>query len=1111
MMALVQLALRRPYTVAVLSLLVILLGILAVWRTMTAFMPSAVRKSPVVESIARASRMNVDFFPRIDIPVVFVGWNYPGLSAEEMERRVVIISERAYSTTVSGIERIESTCIPGTGLVKVYFHPGMDIGAAIAQINAINGTVLRILPPGISPPVIIQYNPATVPIVNMTFFSETLPEGRMFDYAFNFVRIRLFTIPGLQVPAPFGGRLRQISVDLNPRLMSAKGISPNDVVQTLQTSNLLIPTGTARIENTEYNVLMNSSPPTVEEFNRMPTKVVNGVPVLLGDVARVEDGFAVQNNIVHVDGRRATYLTILKHADASSLAVVEGTRDMLEDIRNGARAAGLTDMLVNLDFDQSVFVRAAIKNVAFEAVLASLLVSLMILLFLGSWRNTIVVITSIPCAMFAGIICLYLTGHSINLMTLGGLALATGILVDDATVAVENIHRNRALGKPLTVAILDGSHEVALPRTMATLAICIVFIPVAFLYGVSKYLFTPLALAVVYALLASYILSFTLVPMLSRVLLAAEDHAHAAQPPRGFGQRFNAGRERVLDWMRESYGAVLSVAMVHRPFVILVLLAVGVASTFLLKVVGTDFFPTPDVGIMKLHYRAPLGTRIELTEKLVLRVEEEIRKIIPAEQIDRIQDQIGVPLFFNLSLVPTDNISGMDAEILILLKKPHRPVAEYMREIRARIPPQFPGSSFYFQNADIVTQVLNFGLPAPIDVQVQDSNFERAQKYAALVKTAIEQVPGAVDVRQMQVLDYPGLRLEVDRLRAARLGLTQRDVATSALVSLSSSAIISPSYFLNPNGVNYVVSVQTPIERLSSVDDLMSTPITPVVSSVLVPGQSDDPRQIRQAPVITLGSLATVRPEASYESVSHYTVQRVIDVAANVDGRDLGSTVRDIQKKLDVITADKDFPKTARIAVRGQYEVMQASFESLILGLVLAVILVYALLVVLFQSWIDPFIIMMAVPGAMIGILWMLAITGTTLNVISMMGAIMAVGIGVSNSILVVSFANDVRVAHPNMTVVEAAIEAGKTRLRPVLMTALAMVIGMVPMALGLGEAGEQNAPLGRAVIGGLIVATISTLFVVPVVYTLLRRGMPMLHTLDTRFEAEARGEPRGG
>ncbi|HZP87103.1 MAG TPA: efflux RND transporter permease subunit [Burkholderiales bacterium] len=1079
MMGLVRLALRRPYTVAVLSLLILLLGALS------------------------AQRMIVDFFPKIDIPVVFVGWNYPGLSAEEMERRVVIISERAYSTTVSGIERIESSCIPGTGLVKVFFHPGMDIGAAIAQINAINGTVLRILPPGISPPVIIRYSPATVPIVNMTFFSKVLPEGRLFDHAFNFVRIKLFTIPGMQVPAPFGGRLRQISVDLNPTLMRAKGVSPNDVVQALQTSNLLIPSGTARIGGSDYNVLMNSSPPTVDEFNKLPLRVVDGVPVTLGDVAKAEDGFAVQNNIVHVDGRRATYLTILKHADASSLAVVESTRDMLPEIK----AAAPEGMEISLDFDQSVFVRAAIKNVLVEAVLASGLVSLMVLLFLGSWRNTIVVITSIPCAMFAGVICLYLTGHTINLMTLGGLALATGILVDDATVAVENIHRNRTLGKPLTVAIIEGSREVALPRTMATLAIAIVFFPVAFLYGVSKYLFTPLALAVVFSLLASYVLSFTLVPMLSRSLLAAEDHAHAAHAAQGWSERFNAVRERFLDRLRNGYGAVLAVVLHHRMFVLVMMVVGGVISALLMPLVGTDFFPTPDVGIMKLHYRAPIGTRIEETEKLVLQVEDEIRKIIPAQEVERIQDMVGVPIFFNLALVPTDNVSGMDAEILILLKKPHKPVAHYMQEIRTKVPPRFPGSDFYFQNADIVTQVLNFGLPAPVDVQVQDANFERAQKYAALVKTVVAGTPGAVDVRQMQVLDYPALRVDVDRLRAARLGLSQRDVATSALVSLSSSAIISPSYYLNPNGVNYTVSVQTPIDKVQTVEDLMSTPMTPVTGPIVVPPGTRAIAQTPTAPVITLGNIATVKPELSYQSVSHYTVQRVIDIAANVVGRDLGSTVDEIKQKIAKITSDKDFPKTAKILLRGQYEVMQASFGSLLLGLLLAIVLVYALLVILFQSWLDPFIIMMAVPGTLIGIVWMLAATGTTFNVMSLMGAIMAVGIGVSNSILVVSFANEVRVAHPNLTVLEAALEAGKTRLRPVLMTALAMIIGMVPMALGFGEAGEQNAPLGRAVIGGLIVATVSTLFVVPVVYTLLRRGMPTLHELDSRFEAEARGE----
>lgn len=1078
MMGLVRLALRRPYTVAVLSLLVLLLGALA------------------------TTRMIVDFFPKIDIPVVFVGWQYSGLSAEEMERRVVIVSERAYSTTVSGIERIESNCIPGVGLVKVFFHPGMDIGAAIAQINAINGTVLRILPPGISPPVIITYNPATVPIVNMTFASKTLPEGRMFDHAFNFVRVKLFTIPGLQVPAPFGGRLRQISVDLNPTLMTAKGVSPNDVVGAIQASNILIPSGTARIGMVDYNVMMNSSPPNVDEFNRMPVKIVGGVPVLMGDVAKVEDGFAVQSNIVHVDGRRATYLTILKHSDASSLSVVNGVRKILDEVRAGAPEG----MDITLDFDQSKFVRAAINNVASEAVLASLLVSLMILLFLGSWRNTIVVITSIPCAMAAGLICLYLTGHSINLMTLGGLSLATGILVDDATVAVENIHRHRAMGQPLMIAILEGSHEVAMPRTMATLAICIVFFPVSFLSGASKYLFTPLALAVVYALLASYILSFTLVPMLSRLLLASERHRHSGEPARTWGDRFNDIRDKLFEGLQSFYGGILSMVMRHRFFMMVIVAAFGVLSFGLVKIVGTDFFPTPDVGIMKLHIRAPIGTRIEESEKIVLAVEQKVRSIIPEAELDRINNMIGVPLFFNLALVPTDNVSGMDAEMLILLKKPHKPVEHYMREIRAQLPAAFPGSDFYFQNADIVTQVLNFGLPAPIDIQVQDQNFERAQGYAVRVKKLIEETVGAVDVRQMQVLNYPALKIDVDRLRAARLGLTQRDVATSALVSLSSSAIISPSYFLNPNGVNYTVSVQTPQDKLASVEQIMATPVTPVVSGLVAPNVSTSPIALQGAPVVSLGNLATIKQESSYQSVSHYTVQRVIDIAANLDGRDLGGTVDDIKKKLDAIAKEPDFPKTAKLVVRGQYEVMMSSFESLLLGLVLAILLVYALLVVLFQSWTDPFIIMMAVPGALIGILWMLVFTGTTLNVMSLMGAIMAVGIGVSNSILVVSFANDYRVANPQVPVTDAAVEAGKTRLRPVLMTALAMIIGMVPMAMGLGEAGEQNAPLGRAVIGGLIFATVSTLFVVPVVYSLLRRRMPTLHELDSRFEREATG-----
>ena len=1075
MMELVRVALRRPYTIAVLSLLVLLLGGLAV------------------------TRMVVDFFPKIDIPVVFVGWNYPGLSAEEMERRVIIISERAYSTTVNGIERIESNCIPGIGLVKVYFHQGTDLGASIAQINAVNGTILRILPPGITPPLIIQYDPATVPIVQMVLSSKTVPEGRIFDHAFNFVRVKLFTIPGLTVPAPFGGRLRQIMVDLNPQLMTAKGVSPNDVVNALQSSNVLVPAGTARIGSTEYNVLMNSSPPTVDQFNQMPLRVSNGVPVLLGDVAKVADGFAVQNNIVHVDGRRATYLTILKHSEASSLAVVEATRNMLPEIQNAAPEG----IEIKLDFDQSVYVRAAIKNVAAEAIIASLLVSLMVLLFLGSWRNTIVVITSIPCAMAAGILGLYFTGNTINLMTLAGLSLATGILVDDATVAVENIHRHRAMGQPLTVAILDGSREVALPRTMATLAICIVFIPVAFLYGVSKFLFVPLALSVVFSLLASYILSFTLVPMLSRQLLAGEHHDDGNGS--GIGARFNRARENSLEWLQNTYGAVLTVIMRHRPFVLVCLILMGGVSIFLGRVVGTDFFPAADVGIMKLHFRAPMGMRIEETEKLVLAVEEEIRKVIPAEEISTINDMLGVPLFFNLAFVPTDNISGMDADILISLNHSHKPSAHWMRELRDKLPPKFPGSTMYFQNADIVTQVLNFGLPAPIDVQIQDANFERAQGYAARIRKIIEETPGAVDVRQMQVLNYPALRVEVDRVRAARLGLTQRDVASNVLTTLSSSAIVNPSYFLNPNGVNYTVAVQTPIERMNSVEDLMATPITSGATPLLDNTAVAKLNAVPGAPVTRLSNIASIKPETSYQSVSHYTVQRVLDIAANIDGRDLGGVVSDIKRKIDAMIAEKDFPPAAKVTIRGQYQVMNSSFESLIGGLLLAIVLVYALLVVLFQSWIDPFIIMMAVPGALIGILWILALSGTTINVMSLMGAIMAVGIGVSNSILIVSFANDLRV-EKNSGVIEAAIEAGRTRLRPVLMTALAMIIGMVPMALGMGEAGEQNAPLGRAVIGGLAMATIATLFVVPVIYTFVRKNMPILHALDARFEAESQG-----
>jgi multidrug efflux pump subunit AcrB len=781
--------------------------------------------------------------------------------------------------------------------------------------------------------------------------------------------------------------------------------------------------------------------------------------------------------------------------------VVDAARAALPEIQ----AAAPGGLELKLDFDQSVFVRAAVENVVREAIISSILVSVLILVFLGSWRNTVIVSASIPLSIFAGIIALFLTGNSINLMTLGGLALAIGLLVDNATVTIENIHRNLTHGKPLTVAILEGSAEVIQPLTVATLAICIVFFPVVMLFGVARYLFIPLAATVVFCMLASYVLSFTVVPSFARFLLAGVDH-HAA--PKGFFGLFDRG----FDKFRNGYGRMLEGTLRHRVFVLicfggLLVVTGGVAATL-----GLDFFPSADVGLIKLHYRAPSGTRIEDTETQVLQVEDAIRKIIPADELDTINDTVGVPSSFNLAFVPSDNVGEMDAEILISLKHDHHPTIGYMRAIRADLPARFPGSVIYFQTADIVSQVLNFGLPAPIDVQIQDVNFDRSYGLAQRLLQRMKTIPGVADAHLVQVLNYPALQIDVDRLRAAKLRVSQRDVANNMLTSLSSSVLVSPNFFLNPqNNVNYSVAVQTPIARINSVDDLLGTPV-----STPLPLAAVDPAALPAAPVMRLGDMATAYPRSSLESVNHDTVQRELDIAANVDGRDLGATAADIQAAINDIS--KGLPITTHIDIRGQNEVMQASFRSLAFGMILAVILVYALLVILFQSWVDPFIIMMAVPGGLLGIIWMLALTGTTINVESLMGSIMTIGISVSNSILVVSFANDLRArgatdsgATRMLTVTEAVMGAGTIRLRPVLMTALAMIIGMVPMALGLGDAGEQNAPLGRAVIGGLVMATFATLFIVPIFYTLLRRKPPTLHMLDTRFAAEAAGATDAG
>ena len=1078
-MWIVRLALRRPYTVAVMCILILIMGILSM------------------------TRMVVDIFPSIDIPVVAVVWNYPGLNAQDMERRVVLISERAYSTTVNGIERIESQSIPSIGILKIYFQPGSDIGAAIAQISSVSASVLRIAPPGMTPPSVIQFNASNVPVAQVTLKSETMPEEKIFDYGLNFIRVRLFTIPGLATPAPYGGKQRQINIDIDTRAIAARGLSPTDVVNALQASNVILPAGDARIGDREYNVLLNASPPRVEDFAAIPVKVVNGAAVLLGDVARVSDAYADQFNVVRVGGKRATYLAILKHADASTLAVVDAVRDALPAIK----AAAPEGLELKIDFDQSVFVRGAIGGVVREAIISSILVSLMVGAFLGSWRSMVIVCTSIPLAIFSAIVGLKLTGNTINIMTLGGLALAIGMLVDDATVEVENIHRNRGLGKPLTRAILDGAQQIAVPAIVATLSICIVFFPVVLLFGPARFLFQSLALSVVLAMLASYLLSRTLVPALARLLMASEHHdagdpnslpPHASAWTR-LARRFNARRDEAFERFQNGYAELLATVLAHRRFALGIGAGISLASLGLVFVVGTDFFPSVDAGLMKLHFRAPPGTRIEKTEKILGEVEARIHDIIPASELETLNDMIGVPVSYNLAFIQTDNVGPMDAEILIALKPGHRPTAGYMRRIREMIAREFPGDTAYFQPADIVSQVLNFGLASPIDVQVEMADLTKGFEVARRLRDAIATVPGTADAHIVQVLDYPSLNVAVDRQRAAQMGVSERDVANNLLISLSSSGLVSPSFFLNPqNNVNYFVAVKTPLPQLTSVGSVMATPLSPPGGAA--PDTAATPSDVPEAPAQTLSSVAEIHPGVIPVEINHYTVQRVLDIGANVEGRDLGSVAADIQAK---IRALGPLPKGMKITVRGQNQVMNDSFRSLGLGLILAALLVYCLMVVLFQSWLDPFIIMVAVPGALVGILWMLAATHTTLNVESLMGAIMAVGIAVSNSILLVSFANDLRVEKEDVSPLEAALEAGRTRLRPVLMTALAMIIGMIPMALGLGEAGEQNAPLGRAVIGGLLMATLVTLFMVPVVYAILRRKLPTKHLIDKRFLAE--------
>jgi multidrug efflux pump subunit AcrB len=1090
-MWIVRLALRRTYTFVVVALLIAVLGAVSIYR------------------------MSTDIFPNIDIPIVSVVWQFSGMPADEIESRLILVNERVLTTSVNGIEHIESQSLDGVGVIRIYFYPGSPIAEAEAQVTATCQTLLKIMPPGITPPYIVRYSATSVPIVQIAVSSDTLTEQQILDYCQNFVIQQLGTVQGARVPNPWGGKQRQLMVYLDPEAMYARGVSPNDVSTALGNQNLIVPAGTAKIGSTEYNVRINSSPELIDQFNAIPVKSVNGIPVYLRDVAHVADGFAVQTNVVRRDGRRAILMTILKGEGASTLSVVQRVRDALPAIE----AQLPPELKLEPLFDQSVFVRAAVTGVLKEGAIAAGLTAVMILLFLGSWRSTLIVATSIPLSILTSVITLWAFGYSLNTMTLGGMALAVGILVDDATVEIENVHRNMAMKKPLRRAILDGASQIATPAFVSTLAICIVFVPVVFLTGPAAYLFTPLAMAVVFAMLASYFLSRTLVPTMVLYLLPSEAEAEMrgdAEGPdlaagaRGFGKAwafirhpsafhhaFNRGFER----LRQAYHGFLDFALDHRLATVGVLLAFALGSTALFPRLGQDFFPAVDAGQFRMHVRAPAGTRIEETERFFGQVEDAIREVVPEAERAMILDNMGLTQSFTImAYVDNGTVSDADGEILVALQPTHRPTADYVARLRDELPRRFPQGTFFFEPADITSQILNFGLPAPIDVEVIGVNREGNLAVAQKLRQEMAKVPGVADVHIHQMTDRPDLRLEVDRIMASQLGLTQQDVTGSVLVSLSSTTQVSPNFWVNPtNRVNYRVAVQTPDYLIDSVDTLMSTPIINGSSPAAARRQTVNGETTPRPPQL-LSNLVNLRRTVSAANINHYNVQPIYNVFANVQGRDLAAVAADVQKAIDAVRPE--LPRGSTIAMRGQVETMNSSFTGLAAGLGFAVLLVYFLMVVNFQSWLDPFIILTALPGALAGIIWMLFVTQTTVTVPALMGAIMCIGVATSNSILLVTFANDQR--RDGHDARSAALSAGATRLRPVTMTALAMIIGMLPMSLGLGEGGEQNAPLGRAVIGGLLVATFFTLFFVPVMYSLLRRKAPAPEITDDEGAAES-------
>jgi len=1043
-MWIVKLALRRPYTFVVMALLIVVLGATSI------------------------NQMRTDIFPEIDIPVVNVIWTFKGMETNELERRITTYSEYAFTSNVTDIKRIESQTLNGVAVIKIFFHPSVNISTALSQVTSASQAIRALMPAGVQPPIILRFNASSVPILQIGLSSETMSEEEVYDYGLYVLRTQLSTVQGLTMPTPYGGRERQVMVDIDPQLLQAKGGSPKEVADAISAYNLASPTGVARIDTHEYPVTLNNTPLSPASFNDIPLKVVDGATIYMRDVAQVRDGSQAQTTIVRRNGSRGALVTLLKNGNASTLEIVEQVKAMMPQIK----ASAPKDLKIDLLFDQSLFVTAAIHGVVVESIIAGLLTAAMILLFLGSWRSTLIVAVSIPLAILSSITMLYLLGHSLNVMTLGGLALAVGILVDDATVEIENIHRNVRLGKPLRQAILDGAMQIAGPTFVSTLTISIVFVSVLFLDGAPKYLFTPLALAVAFAMLASYLLSRTIVPTMVDYLLPAELANHHVSPEKmGRFARLHAAFERSFERFRDRYVALLHWNLTHRRTVFIVFGVLLASGALLLPFVGRDFFPTVDTGQFRLHVRAPAGTRVEQTERRFSDVERTIREIIPQDDVELVLDNIGLPNRTYAMAFGDSATTGMaDGEILVALKHNRtRSTPDYIAKLREELPKRHPQLTFFFQPADIVSQILNFGLPAPIDIQI--SGLNKTENYAMATEIAerIKSIRGVEDVHLHQVTNVPTLQIDVDQTRAGELGFTQKDVADSVLVSLSGSGQVQPNYWVDPNmGISYLVETRTPMHRFDSVDALGGLPLN---------ARNGQGLQL-------LSNVANVSRGVTAEVANHVNVQPTYDVYANVQHRDLGGVASEIHKLLEEYWAKLAPGNT--IVLRGQVESMESAFLRLGLGIVFAALLVYLLMVVNFQSWLDPFIIITALPGALVGIVWSLYLWQTTFSVPALMGAIMSIGVATANSILLVTFANEVR--GEGKSAFDSALEAGKTRMRPVLMTAAAMIIGMLPMSLGLGEGGEQNAPLGRAVIGGLLLATATTLLFVPVVYSILRR-----------------------